>query len=213
MAEKVLLNIDEVAAAVGVPKKEVEMHGRKMNMTDWSPEFMAPVAEYIAAVAAKGEPVSLTGPGDHWVLAGAGVALGSTFVEYVAGAGPMDIVDLPMGEENPAGGVHFLTYEDGDKLYIEFDPDDHTKPSPLGPHNYDVSQLPSVVVPPCKADQDVYITGGGGYGILLTILKPYFDKCRSLSISPGHGNDSGYICVKAGGELKLGDISAFHHFA
>lgn len=211
--EKKPLNIEDVAAAIGVPKKEVEMMGRKMNMTQWSPEFLVPMLDYIKPIAEKGDPVSLGGPGDHWVLAGAGVALGDTFAEYVAGNGTMEMIDLPMGEENPEGGVHFLTYEDGDKLYIAFDPDDHTKPMTAGPHNYDVSKLPHVVVPPCRPDQDVFITGGGGYGILLTILKPYFgDKCRSLSVSPGHGNDSGYICVKAGGSLKAGDISPFHHF-
>lgn len=206
--EKIMIDVNDVAAAIGVPKKEVEMMGHKMMMTAWSAEYMPAIAEHVGKLVESGAPASLGGPGDHWVLAGAAAAMGDSFVEYVAGQGPMDIIDLPLGEVSAEGGVTFRVRDDGDKLYVFFDPDDHTKPS-MGPHNYDVSLLPKVVVPACRPDQDVFCESNGAYGIALTILKAYFGKCRSLSVSPGHGSDTGYVCVIPGGSLKLGDVSPY----
>lgn len=216
---KFVLDINEVGKKIGVPTKEVDMHGHVMQMPVWSVEdHLVPAIETAKEMvaAANADEIALTGQSDHWVLAAVETVTAEKLTEHIAGNGPMAVPAITMGEETAEGGIPFLTHTEGNTLYIYWDPDDPTKKGPgLPPHNYDVSKMPYVKVPVCTPDQDICITCNGPYGVIATVIRPYLlpGACRSFSISKGHGDDSGYICVLTNtAEKKIGDVTPYYRF-
>ncbi len=208
-----IIDVDKIANAIGVPLLVKEENGRKSESYQWTPELLIKGLEYIKPELEGDEPITLTGSGIHWMMAAFAIALGNNFKVFKYPHKIIDVFDLKMGRENPEGGIHFKVCNENDKLYVDFDPDDYTKPFPEGPHNYEMSRLPMVAVPPCIPEQHVFYSCNGAFNIFINIVKTYVGKCKSINISPGHGDDSGYVCVYSNcDEMKIGDISPFHYF-
>lgn len=211
MSDIIKVSIDSVAEDLGVPSIETEIApGLTRTMIQWTPEHAEKIAEKVKEKAVDGQPMGLDGAGAHWVLATFASAMYPNFAAYSNPSVNVSMLPLPMGEEDPAGGIRFeVTEKDGD-LYVEFSSDDPTKPKTNGPHNYDISMLPNVKVPPCRPDQHVYYKCGGLFPVLLNVLAPYMGHCASLNVAPGIGGGDYYVCAGCwDGSKKPGDITPF----
>ncbi len=195
MSEIIKISVDTVAQELGVPAIETEIApGLVRNMIQWTPADGPRIYEKVKEKA-DGGPMGLDGAGAHWVLACFAAAMYPNFAQYSNPTITVPMENLPMGPEDPAGGIKFdVTTKDGD-IYVEFSSDDPTRPKTNGPHNYDISMLPNVKVPPCQKTSHVYYKCGGLFPVLLNVLAPYFGNCASLNVAPGIGGGDYYVCV------------------
>lgn len=209
MSDKVLLNIDQIAIDIGVPYEEnVLADGAKRYATQWDIPHMITAVGIAGQVAKQGRPVAACGGGSHWLLAAMTAAVHPLLEVYtILGLGlESEIYDLPMGEPTPEGGIRFNTRNQGESFCVDFESDDPDKPPLYGPHNYDRTLLPRVVVPAVRPEQDLYIKGTGEFSLIMTIIKAYCGKCRSINVA-GAGVD-GYVCAAVyGGDKKLGEVT------
>lgn len=212
MAEdRLLLNIDQMAIDIGVPYEEdVSPDGIKRYKTEWTVAHMVKAVGLARPLADEGKPIDFCGGAPHWVLAAmTGAAYPRLEAYTILGLDlSAELIPLPMGEVNPEGGISFTKRVEDDNVYIDFESDDPSKPPLYGPHNYDRSLLPKVVVPEIEDSQHLFIRGIGEYSIIMTIIKAYCRKCKSINVA-GVGAD-GYVCAVAySDDRKIGDITPF----
>jgi hypothetical protein len=200
MAEKIIVDIEELGKQAGVP---ASMHTspdgkHQMEIQTWSKPYLEKVLEAVAPY--EGQPIVLTGHVDPWVTMAVRERIASPDLTYRVPMGDMELCDLAHGEPNPALDAVFSVLEEDGNVYINFNSD---KPGATG-HTFNPADIPKIVVPDLPAGKDIFMHALGMYPVQIAISAELAKTCGSLFLA-AH-DDQVYTCaICKNGKFEPGD--------
>ncbi len=221
MSEAILINVEEVGRAVHVPEEYIvppiagARPEQKVLVQSWDRPALERAMEYLAHFKEEKAHVAFYGHVDAWII----MALTDYLrpdceVDYaqpnhghshVEGAPPvlvMPFIDIPVGDTpNPDVFFEISIAVEGSKVFLRYRADD---PNKEGMHNFNLADLPRLVLPRIGSDQDLYLFGVGAYPVQVQVTNTFARYARSVSTA--NHSDAVYHCaVSQNPDIRPGD--------
>lgn len=216
MSEAVRIDLLELGRKIGVGEESVEYalpKPRTVTVQHWTKSDILEGIRRISVHKQAGNTVVFSGHAEDWVVVPLARSLmPECRVQYAAvdskklspDRPPVtfdaDIIELAMGEKNPALRFDYTLRQDGNHVYLDYSVDEPG----VGFHTFDHDLAPELVLPPIPADCHLFIHAGASFYV--QILVTYSYSRHVLSVSTACHDAPVYCCAASNcADISVGD--------
>jgi hypothetical protein len=215
LGEQVRISLSNLGNQINIETRESKFpDGNVMQLQQWERKSLIAAVEVAKTWDLKGKDAMFTDHVPTWLTAAVAQAVNADrtfhYCEYLSRDVAMK--PLPRGKVNPAGGIEFTVYNEGDKIYINYIAD----PPELKKHVYPLEKLPLVVVPEVPPNKHVFLWGVGATYIQVCLVKSYAPVSASVSLSNFsdqflYGTPRFTCTISKTAERELGDVEPMYY--